>query len=143
MKRLLNGPYYLGICILFTAQFMMSCQTGPSQVDSELIPLQGYWEGKGAGGKCTITINGNSLHYQADSGWYKTTFTLTPNTNPQQMKALIIDCGPSKDPVGIEVFVVFKIEGETLTLTTYDESYDPPEKFDGQNVYVVMKADLP
>src|SRR5260370_1603815 len=49
---------------------------------AELKPLQGYWEGEGAGGKCSITITGNSLLYPAGTNWFETTFTLPSGHNP-------------------------------------------------------------
>jgi len=108
----------------------------------ELDRLQGYWEGEGDGGKCSITITGNSLHYRAGTNWHETTFTLPAATDPQQLHATIKDCWPpSKDAIGQEVFAIFRIEGETLTLVTYDPSEDPPKTFaSATNRYVVKKV---
>src|SRR5262245_57614914 len=63
----------------------------PPPTVAELEPLQGYWEGEGAGGKCSMTITGNSLHYRAGTNWFETTFILPPGTDPRQLHATIRD----------------------------------------------------
>src|SRR5690349_18262806 len=68
----------LSIALPFTA-----CTSTLTPVAGELKPLQGSWEGGGAGGKCSITIVGNSLHYRAGTNWWKTTFTLPAGTDPR------------------------------------------------------------
>jgi len=78
MKNALIGRYLLGalalslvlsLAALFTAYRRTPAQTAaepgtPTPIAAELRPLQGYWEGEGAGGKCSITIAGNSLRYR-------------------------------------------------------------------------------
>jgi uncharacterized protein (TIGR03067 family) len=100
---------------------------------AELKPLQGHWEGEGAGGKCSITITGNSLHYRSgtnfDGGWWKTTFTLPAGTNPQQLHATIKESSPPTNGIGEVVFAIFKIEDGTLTLAVNDGSDEPPKAF--------------
>ncbi len=97
---------------------------------AELKPLQGYWEGKGAGGKCSITITGNSLHYRAGTNWFETTFTLPAGTDPRQLHATIKDCSPpTNNSVGKMVFAIFKIEDGTLTFAEDDMSDEPPKTF--------------
>src|SRR6266478_5728681 len=104
--------------------------TLPAPTAAEPKPLQGYWEGEGAGGKCSITITGNSLHYRAGTNWYKTTFTLPAGTDPQQLHATIKDCSPpSTNAIGTVVFAIFKIEDGTLTLAEDDMSDQPPKTF--------------
>ena len=49
------------------------CQSSPTKITGELGMLQGHWEGKGAGGDCSITISGDALEYHADEVWYKAT----------------------------------------------------------------------
>ena len=90
--------------------------------------LQGYWEGDGAGGKCSITIKDNSLHYRAGTNWWKTTFTLPAGTDPQQLHATIKDSSPPTNGIGQVVFAIFKIEDGTLTLEV-DMSDEPPKTF--------------
>ncbi len=111
----------------------------------ELKPLQGYWEGEGAGGKCSITITANSLHYRAGTNWFKTTFTLPEGTNPRQLHATITDCSPpTNNSIGTVVFAIFKIEDGTLTLAEIDGSDKPPETFDNASSrYVVRKVQPP
>jgi uncharacterized protein (TIGR03067 family) len=99
--------------------------------------LQGTWKGVLAGretaGKITITITGNSLHFQGldTNEWYDTTFTLPPGTDPQQLHATIKVC-PRPDSIGKVVFAIFKIEDGTLTLVGREASaQEPPKTFDG------------
>ena len=108
---------------------------------AELKPLQGDWEGEGAGGKCSITITGNSLHYRNNAGWFQTTFILPVGTDPQQLHATIKDCSPPTNAIGTVVFAIFKIENETLTLAEDDMSDKPPATFaSATSRYVVKKV---
>lgn len=141
MKRALNGQFLWGVFALSLAALLATCQSTPTRTAVELDRLQGYWEGEGAGGKCSITITGNSLHYRAGMTWYETTFTLPVGTDPKQLRATIKDSGPLKDAIGMVVFVIFKIEDGTLTLTTYGPSDEPPKAFNGNNLYVVKKVE--
>src|SRR5437879_5414844 len=140
MKKAQNHPFLLGAFALSLTALFTGCPSTPTQTavepstptptDPELKPLQGYWEGEGAGGKCSITITGNSLHYRAGTNWYKTTFTLPAGTDPQQLHATIKDCSPpSTNAIGTVVFAIFKIEDETLTLAEDDMSDQPPKTF--------------
>lgn len=142
MKKAPKHPFRLGALALSLAALFTGCpskttQAGaesgtPTPLAEELKPLQGHWEGEGAGGKCSITIAGNSLHYQNSAGWYKTTFTLPAGTDPQQLHATIKECSPpSKEVIGTVVFAIFKIEDGALTLATYDMSDKPPKTFAG------------
>ena len=100
-------------------------------IADEFKPLQGRWEGDGAGGKCSITIVGDSLEYHNSAGWYKTTFTLPAKTDPRQLHATIKEVSPpSKSAIGRVVFAIFKIENDTLTLAELDDSDQIPKSFD-------------
>ena len=110
----------------------------------ELEPLQGYWEGEGAGGKCSVTITGDSLHFSGYQGdgtkphWYKTTFTLPPGSDPQQLRATIKE---GSGHIGRVIFAIFKIEDGTLTLAEDDDSDKPPESFSSaSSVFSVKKV---
>ena len=140
MKRATTGQFLLGVLALSLAALFTACQSTPAQtaaepstptpIVAELKPLQGDWEGEGAGGKCSITITGNSLHYRNSAGWFKTTFTLPVGTDPQQLHATIKDCSPpSTNAIGTVVFAIFKIEDGTLTLAEDDMSDQPPKTF--------------
>jgi len=126
-------------CVLVC--LLAGCATHPP-IAAELKPLQGYWEGEGAGGKCSITITGSWLHYRVGENWYKTTFTLPAGTDPQQLHATIQDCWPpSTNAIGKVVFAIFKVEDGTLTLAAYDMSDEPPKTFAGATSrYVVRKV---
>ena len=97
---------------------------------AELQPLQGSWEE--AAGKISITITGNSLHFQGLNAeeWYETTFTLPAGTYPQQLRATIKDCPQPCDDIGKVVFAIFKIEDGTLTLVGIQSTAaEPPKTF--------------
>jgi hypothetical protein len=145
--RFALGALALSLAALFTAgpskATQPSAESGtPTPLAEELKPLQGHWEGEGAGGKCSITIAGNSLHYRNSAGWYKTTFTLPAGTDPQQLRATIKECSPpSNSAIGTAVFAILKIEDGTLLLATYDVSDGPPKTFaDASNRYTVKKV---
>ena len=142
MKKAKNGQFLLGALALSIAALLTAGQSTPTPIAAELKRLQGYWEGEGAGGKCSITITGNSLHYRAGTNWHETTFILPANTDPQQLHATIKDCWPpSKDAIGKVVFAIFKIEDGTLTLAAYDMSDEPPKTFaSATSRYVVKKV---
>ena len=131
--------------LLLLLSFAPVAAGAPTPLAEEVKPLQGHWEGEGAGGKCSITIEGNSLHYRNSAGWYKTTFTLPAGAEPRQLHATIKECSPpSTDAIGTIVFAIFKIEDGTLLLATYDGSDKPPTTFDGaSNRYTVKKVPPP
>ncbi|MFO1499494.1 MAG: hypothetical protein U1G07_14045 [Verrucomicrobiota bacterium] len=113
----------------------------PAAITEELKPLQGQWEGEGAGGKCAITITGNRLLYRNDQGWHKATFTLPKGASPHQLHATII--GSSASPtegIGTVVYALYTIENGTLRLGTYDGSGAAPKTFDDtRDQYTVQK----
>jgi hypothetical protein len=141
------GPLALALAALFTSYQGKATEPGAESGTSaplaeEFKPLQGHWEGEGSGGKCSITIAGNSLRYTNASGWFKTTFTLPKGTDPKQLHATIQECSPpSKNAVGTVVFAIFKIEDEALTLADYFEPDGPPKSFESaMSRYVVQKV---
>lgn len=141
------GALALSLAALFTAcsskATPLSAEPGaPAPLAEELKPLQGDWEGEGAGGNCSITIVGNSLHYRNAAGWYKTTFTLPAGADPQQLHATIKECSPpSNSAIGTVVFAIFKIEDGTLQLATYNGPDNPPKDFDDESSrYTVRKV---
>ena len=141
MKKAQKGHFLWGAFALSLAALLTAGQCTPTRTAVELDRLQGYWEGEGAGGKCSITITGNSINYRAGTTWYEATFVIPAITDPQQLRATIKDCGPSKVALGKEVFVIYKIEDGTLTLTTYDPADEPPKTFNSNNLYVVKKVE--
>jgi uncharacterized protein (TIGR03067 family) len=123
---------------LTLAAWFAGCQGTPS-IAAELRPLQGHWEGEGAGGKCTIVITGDSLRYCAGTTCYETTFTLPPGTNPQQLHATIKGSSPpSNDVIGKMVFAIFKIEDGTLTLAVGGAD-EAPKTFDEATAEYVVR----
>jgi hypothetical protein len=147
MSQSLLGALALSLAALFTACPSTPAQTAaepstPTPIAAELKPLQGYWEGEGAGGKCSITIRGHSLHYRVGTNWYKTTFTLPAGTDPQQLHATIKDSSPPANGIGKVVFAIVKIE-DTLTLAEDDMSDKPPEVFSSASSRYVLKKVQP
>ena len=141
MNKALKGQFLWGALALSLAALLAAGQSTPAQTAAELKPLHGYWEGEGAGGKCSITITGNSLHYRAGTNWWKTTFTLPAGTDPQQLHATIKDSSPPTNGIGQVVFAIFKIEDGTLTLAEDDMSDKPPKTFaSASSRYVVKKV---
>ena len=143
-----NGTYgrsLLCALALSAAALFNAGQTVTTPADGELKRLQGYWEGEGAGGKCSITITGDSLLYRAGTNWFKTTFKLPEGTDPRQLHATIKDSAPPTNSIGTVVFAIYKIEEETLTLAAVDIAEKPsPEAFDNaSNRYIVKKAQRP
>ena len=127
------------VAVLFTA-----AQIPRTQTAVDLTQLQGHWEGTGAGGKCSITIDGNSLLYRVGTNWHKTTFTLPAGKDPQQLHATIVDTWPeSKDAIGQVIPALIKVEDGTLTLAAFSMSADAPKSFeevDASNKYFVRKV---
>jgi len=141
MRKATNAQSLLGALVLSLAAVFTACQSLPSRTDAELNRLQGYWEGEGAGGRCSITITGNSLHYRAGTNWWKTTFTLPADTDPRQLHATIKESSPPTNGIGQVVFAIFKIEDGTLTLAEVDGSDEPPQTFSSASSrYVVKKV---
>ena len=137
MKKATNGQSLLGALALSLAALFTACQSTPTRTAAELERLQGYWEGEGAGGKCFITITGNSLHYRVGTNWYKTTFILPTGIDPQQLHATIKDNAPTQgsNAIGKVVVAILKIEDRTLTLAARgDGSEETPISFEDEKV---------
>ena len=66
MNMTLKGALAFTVVLLFMACLLTclqaGCATGPP-ISPELQRLQGYWEGDGAAGKCSITITNDSLYF--------------------------------------------------------------------------------
>ena len=116
-----------------------------SPTASDLERLQGYWEGDGAAGQCSITITGNSLHFFArEDFWFETTFVLPAGADPRQLHATIKDSSPPANGIGQVVYAIFQIEDDELILAVDDGSGEPPESFDdASSRYTLRKAPLP
>jgi hypothetical protein len=140
-----NGLSLRFWCVVFGSSLAVLLATGqglPARSTIEAKDLQGYWEGEGSGGKCSIKIDGNSLLYRAGTNWHQTTFALPAGTIPQQLHATIKDSWPpAKESVGTVVHAIIKLEGETLTLVSFNKSEEPPKDFEdgGTSRYVVRK----
>jgi hypothetical protein len=133
------AAFALAMSVLFSA----GQSVAPGR-EADLKRLQGYWEGEGAGGKCTITITNNTLHYRAGNGWFMTKFTLPDKTSPQQLHATITDSAPPTNSIGTVVHAIFKIEGDVLTLATIDINETPLQDFTtARERYIVRKTTPP
>jgi hypothetical protein len=120
------GRPTLGALALLLAALFTACQSAPTRMAPDLRRLQGYWEGYGPGGKCSVTISGNSLHFRARADfWFETTFTLPAGGDPRQLHATIIS-SPEKTTIGSVVVVIFEIEDGTLNLGVIEDFDGPP-----------------
>lgn len=143
------GALGLSLAAWFTGCQSKATQPGaesitPTPLAEELKLLQGHWEGEGAGGKCAITIVGNSLHYRNSAGWYRTTFILPAGTDPKQLHATIKECSPpSSNAIGTVIFAIFKIVDGTLILAEDDMSHKPPTAFLNASSRYVLKQVQP
>src|SRR4026209_1230850 len=106
MNMPLKGTLAFTVVSLLMPCLLLCLQAGcttrpPTASELELQRLQGYWEGDGAAGKCSITITGNSLHFYARPDfWYKTTFALPAGTDPKQLHATIKDSSLPTNGIG-------------------------------------------
>lgn len=140
---------FLMPCMLLRAQ---DTATPAKPTAEQTQPLQGSWEGVEAGreaeGKCTMTITGNSIHFQGSNKneWYKATFTLPAGTDPKQLRATITEC-PQPNYVGKVAFSIFKFEDGTLTLVGHAPGApEAPKDFDGDKTsrsFAFKKAQPP
>lgn len=117
----------LGALALLVAALFTACLRAPTQMAEDLRSLQGYWEGQGPGGECSVTISGNSLNFRARPDfWYETTFTIPAGTDPRQLHATIIkDSSQKQRDIGKVVVSLFKIEDGMLTLGVIDDFEGP------------------
>ena len=99
------------------------CVTGCTTLNtSDSAALQGDWQGQEVGsrqpGMSRLTILGNALEFRgADPNeWYRATFILREDASPKQLVGLITEC-PAPDYVGKTVYAIYRLDGETLTLT--------------------------
>ena len=108
----------------------------------EAHPLQGYWEVKGQSDKTSMTIDGDSLYLYARPDFqFDTTITLAAGTDPPQLHATIRDSPRTSGNAGEVVFVIYKIEDETLTMAVVDESDEAPPSFlDAIDLYEFEKV---
>lgn len=143
----MNNPLVTALAVtglsLFTPSRPVLAQDGAvrlrSQPVAESQPLQGSWEGvevgRESGGKCTITIDGDSIRFQGSNKdeWYKAKFALDLKSEPKQLRATITDCG-FRDYVGKVAVAIFKVEEKTLTLVGHEPGVsDTPKTFEGDN----------
>ena len=126
MKKTPSRPILWGALALLLAALFTACQSVPTRTAPGLRRLQGYWEGYGPGGECSVTISGNSLHFRArEDFWFETTFTLHADTDPRQLHATIID-SPEQTTIGTVVVAIFEIEDGTLNLGVIEDFEGPP-----------------
>jgi hypothetical protein len=127
MKKTSSRPFLWAALALLVAAVFIACQSAPARRAADLSPLQGYWEGYGPGGECSVTISGNSLRFYARPDfWFETTFILPAGTDPQQLHATIIkESSPEQANIGTVVVTIFKIEDGTLTLGVLEDFEGP------------------
>jgi hypothetical protein len=142
MNMTLKGALALVVvslpCLLICLQAGCTTRRPLTVAELQLQRLQGYWEGDGAAGACSITIKGNSLHFYARKDfWFETTFALPAGTDPLQLHATIKNSAPPTNGVGDVVFAIYKIEDGTLTLAV--EGEEPPKTFSATSAQYILK----
>ena len=141
MKNLRYGWLLDFALALSTAILVGGCAGTSSSIVPELKRLQGRWDGEGAGGPCSVTIRGDSLHYRAGTNWWTTTITLPAGSEPRRLNARITETSGPKSGVGTVVFAIYRIEDGVLTLAVADGSETPPESFEtAPSRYVVRRG---
>ena len=151
MNKLLTTTLTLAALSLLTPTLSLRAEEAKSAAqssDKEQTVLQGTWEGVEKGeegkGKSTMTVTGNSMHFQGASKeeWYKATFKVLPGNDPQQLQATITE-SPAKEFVGKTSTAIFKIEDGTLTLSGKKPGTSgTPKSFDDKEdtrVFVLKK----
>jgi uncharacterized protein (TIGR03067 family) len=125
MKMPLKGALGFTLSLLMPCVLLCllaACKTNPPSA-AELRRLQGTWEGFPAKSKspnkCILTITGNSLRFQRSDQFYEATFTLPPETSPQQLRATITAFTNSSGAIAIGevISAIYKFEDGTLNLT--------------------------
>jgi uncharacterized protein (TIGR03067 family) len=105
--------------------------------DTERLKLQGKWEGvevgREAAGKCTLTINGDTIRFEGANKdeWYKTSFEIPDGAEPRQLRATITEC-PNRDFVGKTACSIYCLTKDTLTLVGHAPGVpNAPKSLDG------------
>ncbi len=111
-----------------TLVLLAACQSAPPRQATDLDRLQGYWQGKGPGGECSVTISGNSLRFvQLPDFWYETTLRLPAGADSKQLHATIVaESTPEQTSVGQVVVAIFRLEADSLDLGVLNSFDEPP-----------------
>ncbi|MEM7049241.1 MAG: hypothetical protein AAF604_06255 [Acidobacteriota bacterium] len=127
MSKTLSQLILVCALALLLAPLLTASQSGPLRPATELELIQGVWEGRGPGGPCIVTIEGNTLSYRQPSSdfWYETTFTLPEGTEPKQLHATIV-ANVHDDDIGTVVVTIYKLEGDQLTLGVVEDFSEAP-----------------
>ncbi len=117
----------LGVYALLLAASFVGCHKAPARMTADVERLQGYWEGSGPAGECSVTISGNSLIFrQMPDFWYETIFTIPFDTDLQQLHATIIkDSTQQPRDIGRVVVAIYKFEDGTLKFGLIDDFDEP------------------
>lgn len=146
-----RGPVFRALAAagLVITVLLTTGQSPPLRPSSELSLLQGYWEGTGPGGECSVTISGHSLIYrQRDDFWFDTTFTLPEGSEPRQLHATILR-SPEESTIGNVVVTLFELGDGTLNLGVIADFEEPPTEpvlaswDDATDRYSLRKAQPP
>ena len=118
--------YVTMAAVLALAGLMWSgCATAPKH---GMSALQGTWKGhelSGAMGECQMTVSGDHVKVQNTRGdeWYEGKLTLLEGTSPKQAVLLVEGCN-APQYVGKTSRVIYKLEGNTLTMAGCEPGYD-------------------
>jgi uncharacterized protein (TIGR03067 family) len=101
-------------------------------------PLEGKWSGREPGADPetprTMVISGTTFDYHgADpKDWAKGTITYLANTQPRQFDVHLAECG-YPEYTGKTAHVIYKFEGDTLTVASAEPGEPAPASFDTPN----------
>jgi len=119
--------------VWFAAGLFVGCAQFPPAASvpaREATELEGYWEAEGESGTTSVSIDGDSLYFYArPDHQFDTTFRLVADTDPQQFRATILDTPRTSGSKGEVVWVVYKVEDETLTMAVFDGANGAPASF--------------
>lgn len=109
-------------------------ETGlPETIPTDLTRLQGYWEGEGPGGTCSVHIVGEKLFFYRDGEfWFDTEFSLSPDAGSSLLHATILrDNSKDQGSVGSVVGALFEFRDDRLILAAHDVD-SPPDSVDAE-----------
>jgi len=132
---------FFGPCLCLQAACAQQPAPTPPPIP-ESHPLHGHWEGAAEGSTVKLAIEGNSLYfYERPDHQFDTTFALIPDTDPQELRATILDSPRTSSGEGEVVVAVYEFEDGVLRLAAVNKVEGEPASFDGaDSVYRLVRA---
>jgi uncharacterized protein (TIGR03067 family) len=152
IRKQSRGRSLLSKLLPFLFLGLLTGCAGKPPAGSALQKLQGKWHGVVVGDKSedryTVTIAGDSFHFQRDTNfWFETRIKLPSGTVPQQLHATIRRCAPGQEnSLGKTVVAIVQVADGKLTLAARGDGGDEiPTSFEatedkGLTVYELSKV---